>query len=443
MSQVNKLKRLFANKKLAMMVPIVFVSGLTIVVWLLGIVGTADGSGNVLARNKLNMSLPNALPMKDSAWSKLQFYEQADKDSAKYRSLRKDDPYFNLAEDSSIPSDSKHSLSDTIKNPSQVEFKNFYESYPASIRDANEEKVYKKLTQLNTELQKTDGKAPENTSEGAFSKSHIVSEQGSIDADRLENMMKMMNDAETTGDPEMNKINGMLDKILDIQHPERIKEELRQKSENQKGQVFTVSEYDREPIVSSFGSKVKFARSSGNISSNESEAKNGFYSLKESPVDNERATNGIKAIIDETQSLVNGSIIKLRLLSDIYVNGRLITKGKLLFGECSLNGERLEIEINTIPFKDLVIPVALSVYDLDGLKGIYIPGAITRDVAKQSTEHALQAMNIASLDPSLGAQAATAGIQAAKSLIGKKAKLVRVTVKTGHQVLLHDTNAKD
>jgi hypothetical protein len=38
----------------------------------------------------------------------------------------------------------------------------------------------------------------------------------------------------------------------------------------------------------------------------------------------------------------------------------------------------------------------------------------------------------------LGAQAASAGIDAAKGLIRKKAKLVKVTVKAGYRVLLKD-----
>jgi len=41
-----------------------------------------------------------------------------------------------------------------------------------------------------------------------------------------------------------------------------------------------------------------------------------------------------------------------------------------------------------------------------------------------------------SLDPSIGAQAAGAGIEAAKSLFSKKVKLIKATVNAGLQVLL-------
>ena len=83
-----------------------------------------------------------------------------------------------------------------------------------------------------------------------------------------------------------------------------------------------------------------------------------------------------------------------------------------------------------------LFPVKLQVYDMDGLEGIYIPGAITRDVAKESLNNATQMMELSSLDPSVKAQATTAGIDAVKTLLSKKTKLVRVTVKAGYKILL-------
>ena len=79
---------------------------------------------------------------------------------------------------------------------------------------------------------------------------------------------------------------------------------------------------------------------------------------------------------------------------------------------------------------------------MDGLDGIYIPGAITRDVAKQSADRAVQGIGFTALDPSIKVQAASAGIEAAKTLFSKKAKLIKVMVKAGYQVLLRDEKQK-
>jgi len=127
-------------------------------------------------------------------------------------------------------------------------------------------------------------------------------------------------------------------------------------------------------------------------------------------------------------------------LNDITVNGYFIPKDNSVFGIAKLSGERLTIEISSITFNNSVFAAHLEVYDLDGLAGIYVPGAISRDVAKQSANSSVQSMDYTSLDPSLGAQAATAGINAAKELFSKKVKLVRVTVKAGYKGLLKISN---
>lgn len=147
-------------------------------------------------------------------------------------------------------------------------------------------------------------------------------------------------------------------------------------------------------------------------------------------------------MVHENQTIVTGSTIKLRLLNDIKVNGMVIPKDSFVYGAASLDGERLGVKIGSIRYRNSIFPVELVVFDLDGLDGIRIPGAITRDVAKQSADRSLQAIGMTSLDPSIGAQAAGAGIEAVKSLVGKKVKLVKVMVKAGYSVLLRDEKQK-
>ena len=73
-------------------------------------------------------------------------------------------------------------------------------------------------------------------------------------------------------------------------------------------------------------------------------APNAFYSLGNLIASNE-SPNAIEAVVHETQTLVNGSTVKLRLLNDVYINGLLIPKNNFLFGTASLNGERLNIKL--------------------------------------------------------------------------------------------------
>jgi conjugative transposon TraM protein len=147
-------------------------------------------------------------------------------------------------------------------------------------------------------------------------------------------------------------------------------------------------------------------------------------------------------MVHQSQVVVEGSTVKLRLLTDVFINGKLVPKDNFVFGTASLEGERLVIKINSIRYNSSLYPVDLSVFDIDGIEGVYIPGAITRDVAKQSADRVIHEVSLATSDPSVKAQAATAGIEAAKTLLSKKAKLIKVTIKAGYQVLLRDEKQK-
>jgi conjugative transposon TraM protein len=116
-----------------------------------------------------------------------------------------------------------------------------------------------------------------------------------------------------------------------------------------------------------------------------------------------------------------------------------VPEGSFVYGIALLKGERLTVEINSIRSATNLFTVKLAVYDMDGLPGIYIPGTISRDVAKQSADNSLSLMELSSVDPSLKAQATVAGIGAAKNLLSKKVKLVKVLVKAGYKVLLKNS----
>jgi conjugative transposon TraM protein len=168
----------------------------------------------------------------------------------------------------------------------------------------------------------------------------------------------------------------------------------------------------------------------------------GFYSIDEPDPTDSAVQNTLSAVIAEDQTLVTGATITLRLTQNAVVNGISFPRDNLLYGQVSINGDRMQVSVSSVRYKSGIYPVSLQVYDLDGLPGIHIPGAITRDVAKESADQGVSSLGLTSLDPSLGAQAATAGIEAAKTLIGRKIKLVRVSVKAGYEVLLKNTKFK-
>jgi len=128
-------------------------------------------------------------------------------------------------------------------------------------------------------------------------------------------------------------------------------------------------------------------------------------------------------------------------MQDIYVGSHRIPANNFIYGTCTVNNQRLQVQLTAAIDNNEIFPISLKVYDLDGLEGIFVPGAVTRDVTKEGISQGINGMGIMSLDPSLGAQAAAAGIQTAKALLSRKVKAVIVTVRAGHRVLLQPARA--
>ncbi len=440
MEQKKHSQEFLRKRKLLMVMPLLIIPLITLLFWVLG-GGKGSRANAQQAQNRFNMQLPSANFKDDKPLDKLSYYEKAATQSDKFRELMKKDPYYKRSEENETPILFRNdtALMDRKYNTYKSSHMNRSASNNSSFADPNEAKVYKKLAELNTAL---NSSATNETKLNDYKNNIQPSNTTHIkrdDVNRLEQLMQTMNQQEGN-DPEMQQLNGMLEKILDIQHPDRIKEKIKQTSEARKGQVFAVA-------VNNQANSVSFLDNGGNKTlTNDTSRKyfnqqNSFYSLDDALAINDNP-NAIEAVIHETQTIVNGSTVKLRLTNDVYINGVLIPKESFVFGTAALNGERLGININSIRYKNSLYPVELSVVDMDGMDGIYIPGAIARDVARQSADRAVQNIGLTSLNPSIGVQAASAGIEAAKTLFNKKVKLIRVTVKAGYHVLLRDEKQK-
>lgn len=428
MEKQTKSPKEIRQRKFLLVLPLLALPFMTMAFWALG-GGKAAEAEITDQQAGFNLKLPGADFKEDKPMDKLGLYDQAKQDSIRFLELMKNDPNYGTM-----------TFGDTdgygMEDPDELSFEtgndhrlNTSVYGGGRSNDPNADRIYRKLAELDKELTRPATDPMAVTEPYPMQARYGNTSVNSSDVDRLEQMMQMMNQPEAE-DPELKQLNGMLEKILDVQHPERVQEKLKQVSETRKGQVFAVSSKVKETPVSLL-----------DAAQTETPASNGFYSLDDTDLAAD-SQNAIQAVIHETQTIVDGSTVKLRLVNDIFINGIHIPKDNFLFGTASLSGERLNIKIGSIRHGNSLYPVELSVYDMDGLDGIYIPGAITQDVAKQSADRSMQAIGLTSLDPSWQAQAAGAGIEAAKTLFSRKVKLVKVTVKAGYQVLLRDEKQK-
>jgi conjugative transposon TraM protein len=389
------MKQRLRKRKMLLILPVLVIPFLTLAFYTLG---GGQGKRKMTSTNELKLTLPSSQLSEDPIMDKLGFYDKAKKDSLQLAEWMKSDPNFKVM-DSSYEKNELARLTAITASKYNHRLNLSPDNYTGK---KPEEEVLLKLQLLQHELDKKHVANPKE----------IInhSDDLRVDTDRLQRMMETMKNQEGE-DAEIKQLSTVMDKILDIQHPSRVKERDREKLKPEAVNTFIVWNTEVADSVQP-----------------------GFYSIMKDV--GEVDVNASSAVVHDNQILVNGSIIKLRLLNDIFIAHKKIAAGNFVFGVVSLQGERLEVNIPSIRSGNSVFTVSLEVYDMDGIPGIHIPGAITRDAAKQSADNSLQLMELNALDPSLKAQATTAGVSTLKNLIGKKIKMTKVMVKAGYRVLL-------
>ena len=161
--------------------------------------------------------------------------------------------------------------------------------------------------------------------------------------------------------------------------------------------------------------------------------------------DNDKEAGLIKAIIDENIKAVDGSRVRLRLLDDIVINEAVIHKGSYIYATMSgFGSQRVKGTVKSIMVDDGIVKVNLSLYDTDGLEGLYVPSSQFRETTKDVGSGALS--NTSTLTNSTstgggnlaswGAQAVTNAVQKTSNAISKAIKKNSAKLKYGTFVYL-------
>lgn len=106
--------------------------------------------------------------------------------------------------------------------------------------------------------------------------------------------------------------------------------------------------------------------------------------------ENEPEPNLIKAIIDEDVKAVDGSRVRLRLLDEVEINGVVLAKGSYMYATMSGFGQqRVKGTVKSLMVDDELLKVSLTLYDTDGMEGLYVPNSSFRETAKDIASGAM------------------------------------------------------
>lgn len=164
-----------------------------------------------------------------------------------------------------------------------------------------------------------------------------------------------------------------------------------------------------------------------------------FHTLAE----NDPQPNMIKAIIDEDIKAVDGSRVRLRLLDDIEIGNVMMPKGSYIYAIMSgFGSQRVKGTVKSLMSNDEIIKVSLSIYDTDGLEGLYVPSSSFRETTKDIASGAMSSnmtMNQGTYNNSLsqwGMQAIQNAYQKTTNAISKSIRKNSAKLKYGTFVYL-------
>lgn len=156
--------------------------------------------------------------------------------------------------------------------------------------------------------------------------------------------------------------------------------------------------------------------------------------------------NTIRACINANQVLLFGEnsgaqTVQLRLLENVRIVDIIIPRNTLITGTAKLSAERIEIVVNSIKYMGNIIPVSLKICDTDGLMGLNCPGSLERanakDLGGNLTGNIGTSINLGSnAGEQVVADVSRSVIQGVTNYIGKKIKMVKVSLKGNYNILI-------
>ena len=118
---------------------------------------------------------------------------------------------------------------------------------------------------------------------------------------------------------------------------------------------------------------------------------NSSLTVKKAGISNEFNTisvkkepNYVKAVIDEDIKGYLGSRIRFRLLEDVQAGRYVIPKGTILYGQISgFTLQRVNLNVVSVLVDGNILPINLSVFDIDGMQGLYVPASAFREMMRE------------------------------------------------------------
>lgn len=152
----------------------------------------------------------------------------------------------------------------------------------------------------------------------------------------------------------------------------------------------------------------------------------------------------IKAVIDQNIKGYMGSRLKLRLEDDIYVGNVRIERGTPLFALITgFDSQRVKLSIVSVLYKNQILPINLSIYDNDGMEGLYVPASMFREMTQEMGQNMVQGQPLNSANADFFTTMLSGLYQSTSRTIADIIRKNKVKIKYNTHIYLIDNSVLD
>ncbi|MHB1921704.1 MAG: conjugative transposon protein TraM [Chitinophagaceae bacterium] len=392
----------------------------------------------------INLEIPSPHLNKKMNWDKMRLYQRALQDSLT-RQMRQN----NYSTVPSLPfSTGVESKKRSTQLPLAADPTDPLNPVDSMGFDPQEKQVNSALRRLSQLIHSSPPKTEASFQRDSLEGEDPVSTRASAGLEQLHNGLLPDGEGDSDGvEQDMKQLNSLMNKALEIEHPHHLfppsATSSQRESPGSRTRIFVVRSRP-VPLGSSQEPDTLERQEEGippaPIKDQKDRPIQKFYGLPENSLSQDPSLQGaLEASIDQTQVISPGSTLRMRLMRSGWVGKYRISGGQWIYGRVSLNQDRLGVVVNSIRLQEMILPVSLSVYDLDGLEGIALPGLPAKESVQRSGEQTVNQLGWNSPDQALGIQAASAGLSAARNLLSHRMRIIRVRIPEGYRVLLFNS----
>ena len=148
----------------------------------------------------------------------------------------------------------------------------------------------------------------------------------------------------------------------------------------------------------------------------------------------------IKAMIDQKTKVHEGTRLRFKLLDDVEIGGIKLPKGSYLYGSVEgFSQQRVKAKVSNILIGDKFIKVNLSVYDVDGMEGFYVPESAFRDFVRNAGGQAMQTNMQFNNTGSSSINAETVALQALQNIYSSATQAVQQNIRKNRAKIKYNT----